>query len=309
MAVYPLTPSQYTKASKEALLAFIKNPAMVARRLAEILSAQEFLSFFLLQMQGLQVQGGAIAIPHDEKIRTDRGTRTVAPGAEYPLTTMSHEQYEFYQTLKEGLATEVTDEEIGRSLRQPIDDAILFLKTEHVFTQDDSAMAVIKSTVQNDLTATGTWADAKVMWKDAERVQMAVRKMRLGFDIDTAVLPGDLYASLKPELVEIMGKDGGLAATSDFPTIAGITWVPDITGSIDAPLFTDRARLGGIAYEEIPSPEYVKVGTLNQAGGQTHVELQTRRAPGSDKTIIQTRNAVVPVVVNPEAGMWIEGAV
>lgn len=160
MAVYPLTPSQYTKASKEALLAFIKNPAMVARRLAEILSAQEFLSFFLLQMQGLQVQGGAIAIPRDEKIRTDRGTRTVAPGAEYPLTTMSHEQYEFYQTLKEGLATEVTDEEIGRSLRQPIDDAILFLKTEHVFTQDDSAMAVIKSTVQNDLTATGTWADA-----------------------------------------------------------------------------------------------------------------------------------------------------
>lgn len=309
MAVYPLTPSQYTKASKEALLAFIKNPAMVARRLAEILSAQEFLSFFLLQMQGLQVQGGAIAIPRDEKIRTDRGTRTVAPGAEYPLTTMSHEQYEFYQTLKEGLATEVTDEEIGRSLRQPIDDAILFLKTEHVFTQDDSAMAVIKSTVQNDLTATGTWADAKVMWKDAERVQMAVRKMRLGFDIDTAVLPGDLYASLKPELVEIMGKDGGLAATSDFPTIAGITWVPDITGSIDAPLFADRARLGGIAYEEIPSPEYVKVGTLNQAGGQTHVELQTRRAPGSDKTIIQTRNAVVPVVVNPEAGMWIEGAV
>ena len=309
MAVYPLTPSQYTKASKEALLAFIKNPAMVARRLAEILSAQEFLSFFLLQMQGLQVQGGAIAIPRDEKIRTDRGTRTVAPGAEYPLTTMSHEQYEFYQTLKEGLATEVTDEEIGRSLRQPIDDAILFLKTEHVFTQDDSAMAVIKSTVQNDLTATGTWADAKVMWKDAERVQMAVRKMRLGFDIDTAVLPGDLYASLKPELVEIMGKDGGFAAISDFPTIAGITWVPDITGSIDAPLFTDRARLGGIAYEEIPSPEYVKVGTLNQAGGQTHVELQTRRAPGSDKTIIQTRNAVVPVVVNPEAGMWIEGAV
>ena len=309
MAVYPLTPSQYTKASKEALLAFITTPAMVARRLAEILSAQEFLSFFLLQMQGLQVQGGAIAIPRDEKIRTDRGTRTVAPGAEYPLTTMSHEQYEFYQTLNEGLATEVTDEEIGRSLRQPIDDAILFLKTEHVFTQDDSAMAVIKSTVQNDLTATGAWADAKVMWKDAERVQMAVRKMRLGFDIDTAVLPGDLYASLKPELVEIMGKDGGLAATSDFPTIAGITWVPDITGSIDAPLFTDRARLGGIAYEEIPSPEYVKVGTLNQAGGQTHVELQTRRAPGSDKTIIQTRNAVVPVVVNPEAGMWIEGAV
>ena len=309
MAVYPLTPSQYTKASKESLLAFIKNPAMVARRLAEILSAQEFLSFFLLQMQGLQVQGGAIAIPRDEKIRTDRGTRTVAPGAEYPLTTMSEEQYEFYQTLKEGLATEVTDEKIGRSLRQPIDDAILFLKTEHVFTQDDAAMAVIKSTVQNDLTATGMWGDAKVMWKDAERVQMAVRKMRLGFDIDTAVLPGDLYAAMKPELIEIMGKDGGLAATSDFPTIAGITWVPDITGSIDAPLFTDRARLGGIAYEEIPSPEYVKVGTPNQQGGQTHVELQTRRAPGSDKTIIQTRNAIVPVVVNPEAGMWIEGAV
>lgn len=309
MAVYPLTPSQYTKASKESLLAFIKSPAMVARRLAEILSAQEFLSFFLLQMQGLEVQGGAIAVPRNEKIRTDRGTSTVAPGAEYKLTTMSPEQYEFYTVLKEGLATEVTDEQIGRSARQPIDDAILFLKTEHIFTQDDSAIAVIKSSVQTELAATGTWNDAKVMWKDAERARMTARKARLGFDLNTAVLPADLYAEMKPELIEIMGKDGGLAATSDFPTIAGVTWVPDVTGSIDAPLFVDRARLGGIAHESIPSPEYVQIGTPNQTGGQTFVELASIREPRADKTILQTRNPIVPVVVNPEAGIWVEGAV
>ena len=303
MPVYPLTSSQQTKATKDQLISFLKSPAQVSRRLGEILAAQEFLSFFLLTMQGLEIKGGAIAIPRGEPLRTDRPARDVAPGAEYPLTTMSREQYEVYTALKKGLSTEVTDEEIGRSARQPIDDAMTFLKTEHIFTQDDVAMAMVKSSVTAELTATSNWTTGKILWKDAERARMKLRQMRLGFEVNTAVLPSDLYTDVLPELVEIMGKDSGIATSGDFPNIGGITWVPDITGSITAPLFTDRQRLGGIAPENIPSPGYVKVGN------GTHVEITTYRKPGSDKTVIQSRNTMVPVVVNPEAAIWVDGAI
>lgn len=198
MPVYPLTSSQQTKATKDQLISFLKSPAQVSRRLGEILAAQEFLSFFLLTMQGLEIKGGAIAIPRGEPLRTDRPARDVAPGAEYPLTTMSREQYEVYTALKKGLSTEVTDEEIGRSARQPIDDAMTFLKTEHIFTQDDVAMAMVKSSVTAELTATSNWTTGKILWKDAERARMKLRQMRLGFEVNTAVLPSDLYTEVLP---------------------------------------------------------------------------------------------------------------
>ena len=116
MKTYPYTPSQMANASATELLAFIKSPTLVARRLSEILAAQQFIGNFLLQGR-YTLQGGALAVPSNEKIRTDRKADTVAPGAEYKLTPLSDEQYEIYTAAKEGLATEVTDEAIGRSLR------------------------------------------------------------------------------------------------------------------------------------------------------------------------------------------------
>lgn len=129
MQTYPLTPSQLATVSATELIAFIKSPTLVARRLGEILQAQQFLGNFLLQGR-FTITGGAIAVPINEVIRTVRGAEVVAPGAEYKLTPMSQEEYEFYSAVKEGLGTEVTDEQIGRLLRQPIDDAFTFLQTD-----------------------------------------------------------------------------------------------------------------------------------------------------------------------------------
>lgn len=300
MKTYPFTPSQLAAASATDLLAFIKSPALVARRLGEILTAQQFIGLFLLQGR-YTLQGGAIAVPSNEKIRTDRKAESVAPGAEYKLTPLSAEQYEVYTASKEGIATEITDEEIGRSLRQPIDDALTLLQTELVFNANELALGVIKSSVTQTLAAGALWTNGKQILKDALRVQAAARKLKLGFSLDTVVLNGEQYAEVIPELLDILPDNDDTARTGAFPTIGGLTWVSSDDDDFTNPMVVDRRRLGGIARETIPSPEYRPVGN------DTGVEIASIREPKADKTRLQARNPHVPVVTNPLAGFVITG--
>jgi hypothetical protein len=300
MLTYPFTPSELTAASAVDLLAFIKSPTLVARRLGEILNAQQFIGNYLLQGR-YTIQGGAIAVPANEKIRTDRKAETVAPGAEYKLTPLSAEEYELYVSMKQGIATEVTDEEVGRSLRQPIDDAFLFLQTELVFDANEIALGVIQSSVTQTVEAGAAWTTGKQILKDALRVQAATRRMKLGYSIDTVVMNGEAYAEVLPELLDILPDNDTTALTGAFPTISGITWIPSDDDQFANPMFLDRRRLGGIAREKIPSPEYRDVG------GDTGVQIATIREPKGDKTRLQARNPHVPVVTNPLAGYVVTG--
>lgn len=300
MQTYPYTPSQLNDASALELLAFLKSPTLVARRLGEILSAQQFLGNYLLSGR-YTVQGGAIAVPVNEKIRTDRESEIVAPGAEYKLTPLSAEQYEIYTAQKDGIATEVTDEEVGRSGRQPIDDAFLLLQTELVFSANETALGVVNSSVTQTLAAGAAWTNGKQILKDALRVQAAARRLKLGYSLDTVVLNGEQYAEVMPELLDVMPDTADNAETGAFPTIAGLTWISSDDDQFADPLVIDRRRLGGIARESIPSPEYRPVGN------DTGVEIAAIREPKADKTRLQARNPHVPVVTNPLAGFHITG--
>lgn len=300
MNIYPYTPSQIGTASATDLLAFIQSPTLLARRLGEILDAQQFLGNFLLQGR-YTMTGGALAVPSNEKIRTDRSAETVAPGAEYKLTPLSAEQYEIYTASKEGIATEIIDEEVGRSLRQPVDDAMLMLQTELVFNANELALGVIQSSITQTLAAGAVWTNGKQVLKDALRVKAAVRRLKLGYSIDTVVLNGEQYASVIPELLEVMPDSDNTAVTGEFPTIAGLTWISSDDDEFAEPLFADRRRLGGIGREVIPSPEYSPVGN------DTGVEIASIREGKADKTRLQARNPHVPVVTNPLAGIIVTG--
>lgn len=300
MQTYPLTQSQLANMSAQDVIAFLKSPTLVARRFGEILQAQQFLGLFLLQKR-FTITGGAIGVPINEVIRAQRGAEVVAPGAEYKLTPMSQEEYEFYSAVKEGLATEITDEQVTRLLRQPVDDAFIFLQTELVFSANEAALGVIASSVTNTVAAGGTWTTAKQVYKDALRVKARTRKQRLGYNIDTVVLPGEQYAEVIPELLDILPKDSGQALTDGFPTIAGMTWLPDDGEDITNPLFMDRRRFGGIAREQIVTPE------MRPVPGDTGVEIGAIREQKAEKTRLQARNVHVPIVTDPLAGFYLTG--
>lgn len=302
MLTYPLTPSQLVNATAQELISFVQNPTLLARRFGEILTAQQFIGLFLLTGRYV-VQGGAIAIPSNEQIRTVRGAEVVNPGADYKLTPLSAEQLEVYTAFKEGLGTEVTDEAVGRLIRQPIDDALTLLATEMVFGANELALGVIRSSVTQTVAASAPWSgtDAgKTILRDALRTQARVRRMKLGFAVDTVVLNGEQYAEVVPDLLDVLPDSDDTARSGAFPTIAGLTWISSDDDEFSDPMFLDRRRLGGIARENIPSPEYRPVG------GDTGVEVATFREK-SDKTRIQVRNAHVPIVTQPRAGFVVTG--
>lgn len=301
MNTYPYTATQAQNLSADDWIAFIKSPTLVQRRFGEILNAQQFIGNYLLSKR-FTMSGGMIAVPANEKLRTDRKAGTVAPGGEYKLTTLSAEQYEIYTSMIEGLATEVTDAEVGRSLRQPIEDALTFLQTELVFDANEIALGVIESSVTRTFASKAAWTNGKEILRAAYRAKALTRKLKLGYSIDTAVIPGEQYADIMPELLDILPKDDRMALGDTFPTIGGITWVPEDGDDLSDPLFIDRRRFGGIAREQIPSPEY------RQIGGDTGVEIaSTRDIKKGDKTTLQARNVHVPVVDNPLAGIYVTG--
>lgn len=300
MAIYPLTQSQLNAVTTAEALAFVKSPTLLARRFAEILSAQEFIGPSLLTGR-YTVQGGAIAVPKNEVIRADRPAETVAPGAEYKLTPLSAEQYDLYMAAKRGLATEVTDEEVGRNQGQPVEKALQLLKTELLFDANALAVGVIASKVTQTLAAGAAWTTGKQIVKDVLRAKAAARKLKLGYNFDTVVLTEDQYAAAMPEVFDMLPNNDPSVVSGNFPNVLGVTWLSTPDADFANPLLVDRQRLGGIAREDIPSPEYRKLDN------GTGVEVASIREPKADKTRIQVRNPHVPVVTNPKAGLFITG--
>ena len=302
MPLYPLTPSQLNNVSVSDALAFIKSPTLMARRLSEILNAQEFIGLSLLTGR-YSMEGGVIAVPKNEVIRADRSAETVAPGAEYKLTPLSKEQYDLYMASKRGLATEVTDEEVGRSKMRPIEDAAQFLKNELLFDANSLALAAITSKVTATIAASAVWntgTPGKVIIKDVLRAQAQAKMLKQGFNIDTVVLPADDYAVVMPEIFDFLQRGSGT-----MPDLLNVAWLSTSDANFTNPLLLDRQRLGGIGREDIPSPEYRQVPDMN--GINIGIELATLREPRADKTRLQARFPHVPVIVNPSAGLFITG--
>jgi len=302
MPLYPLTPSQLNNVSVSDALAFIKSPTLMARRLSEILNAQEFIGLSLLTGR-YSMEGGVVAVPKNEVIRADRSAETVAPGAEYKLTPLSKEQYDLYMASKRGLATEVTDEEVGRSKMRPIEDAAQFLKNELLFDANSLALAAITSKVTATIAASAVWntgTPGKVIIKDVLRAQAQAKMLKQGFNIDTVVLPADDYAVVMPEIFDFLQRGSGT-----MPDLLNVAWLSTSDANFTNPLLLDRQRLGGIGREDIPSPEYRQVPDLN--GINIGIELATLREPRADKTRLQVRFPHVPVIVNPAAGLFITG--
>ena len=304
MPTYPLTQSQLAAATTAQAMAFLKSPTLLARRMSEILAAQEFIGYSLLTGR-YTVEGGAIAVPKNEVIRSDRPAETVAPGAEYKLTPMSAEEYDLYQASKDGLATEVADELIGRQKNQPIEEALQILKVELLVKANAAAIAAIASKVTATIAAGAAWTSGKQIVKDVLRAKGQVRALKLGYDLNTVVLTEAQYAAVMPEVFDMLPDNDPSVISGSFPNVLGLTWLATADANFSNPLLVDRNRLGGIARENIPSPEYAQVPAVN--GVSTGVEVASIRQPNADKTRVQARNAHVPVVVNPAAGVSVTG--
>ncbi len=283
----------------------MKTPSLLARRFKDLVD-EKFIGDYLLTGR-YKVVGGAIAYPlNDLDIYPKDVPEIVAPGSQYPLTQMDSGQLALVQTAKRGIATHVFDEEIARMLLNPVNDALTFLGNAVIKQTDGIALSVIASKV------TATYSTAALPWTGATAVRGIVTSVRLakaqmanlklGLSATDIVLNEAQFEQAMAELLLagiLPRENGNPAVTGEWPTVLGVTWTTSPNTPFTDPLLIDRDRLGGMADEDIPSPEFTR------AAGD--VEVASERLQGRDGYEVRSRRVNVPVVTRPAAGIRITG--
>lgn len=279
----------------------LQNPRVIAKRMAT-LADQKFVADFLLTGR-FKAQGGGIFYETGEQIFAADSSESVAPGSAYPKTVLTQGELAAAKTDKQGLATDITDEKISREGISFVNKGLTRLANTVIRDVDARAMAVISSKVTSTAAATAAWTTAGAILETLESISGS-RADGTGIDLETVLLKPSKYAKVIGLLVNagvLPREQGNIILSGNLPMdLLGYTWVTSPRYTSDNPLFLDREQLGGMADEELDSPEFVKAGSFN-------VETATERVKGQDKYEIRARRVVVPVVTEANAGVTITG--
>lgn len=306
---YPVQPAPVTG---DAALAhrILKEPRTIARRIQD-LSLRRYVADLLLK-EPLEAVGGAIVYESGEEVGTSENPRAVAPGADYPLVSLSDGPANIAKTTKWGQDVDVTDESIARRKMSPVNRAFTRLVNQNVMHVDSVAMSVITTAVTSTTAATAQWATAAT---DAEQILLDVltanaraQQRELGIELDTIVLDPMTYAHVKAKFIAagyVPREAGNPLATgdADFLNVEGLLWVPTPHGMTGNAVLADTDLLGGMADEELQSPGYARAA----ADGRRGVEVKSIRDEDRDKYRLRARRVTVPVVLEPLAAEVITG--
>jgi hypothetical protein len=287
---------------------FLQNPTLVARRL-RTLAEQRFISDSILS-QRIPAPGGSVLYETGEDIYTDTAPLGVAPGAEYPRTSVSHGTASLAKTTKWGSDVEVTDEAISRQLINPVERAFEKLVNHMVKTVDGVAMSAVNSAVTQTTAASASWSSSSaVILRDVLLAKARVAKLNQGFDPDTLVVDDETYAHFLSDstISNLWPRETSATPvqSGSWPLIAGLRVLvsPHVQGggtSNAIAMVLDSRALGGMADENLSGPGYV---STNGVG----VQAKTIRQDEADKWLLRCRRITVPIVLEPAAAWKITG--
>ena len=285
---------------------FLQSPTLVARRLRTLLE-QRYIADALLTGR-FRAEGGSIQYETGETIFTATDPRAVAPGSEYPLTTLGAGTASLAKTVKWGQDALITDEAVARQQMNPVNRALVKLANQNVKYVDSVALAAIASAVTATAAAAADWstATAEQILTDVGLAKANIVALNQGYDPDTVVVD-DInwtYAMIRFAAAGLTARETAsqnVILTGDFPTILGMRWLatPNIPTANTA-LVVDSSQLGGMADEDLGGPGYVNVGGIG-------VQVKTMRDDNEDEWRLRARRVTVPVVVEPAAGRKITG--
>lgn len=297
---YPVKHPEGTLTTAQVHL-LLSNSGVVAKRIASLVD-QKFIADFLLSGR-FSAQGGGIFYETGEEIFAADSPEAVAPGAEYPKTVLTQGEIAAAKTVKWGIESDITDEKIAREGITVVNRALGRLGNTVVKHVDSVAMAVIAAKVTDTAAATAAWATPGVVLETLEAQAAARSELGTGIDLDTVLLKPAKYAKLLGIFIDkgaLPREAGNAAITGNLPVeLYGWTFVTSPHYSSDNPLLLDREQLGGMADEDLGSPDYVHTGTFG-------VETKSDRHR-DDKYEVRARRVTVPVVTEPKAGIAITG--
>ena len=289
---------------------FLNNPTLVARRLRTLLE-QRYISDTILSGR-FTADGGSIQYETGETIFSDDNPRAVAPGSEYPVTTVSSGTASLAKTVNWGQDALVTDAAISRQKMDPVNRALVKLANQNVKYVDSIALSAVSSAVTQTIAAgTGdgsgaaTWVlaatTASDILTDVMYVKATVAALNQGYELDTVVVSDMVYAMVLAKFVAAgyfprENSAANPALTGDFPVIAGLRWLPTPNLPVaNAALVVDSTQLGGMADENLGGPGYVSAGGVG-------VQAKTMRNDETDRWRLRCRRVTVPIVLEPNAG-------
>ncbi|HNF06818.1 MAG TPA: hypothetical protein PL146_15630 [Mycobacterium sp.] len=289
---------------------FLNSPTLVARRL-RTLAEQRFISDVLLSGR-IATTSGSVLYETGESIYSDRAPKSVAPGAEYPLTPISTGDASLAKTVKWGNDAEVTDESIARQMFSPVDKAMTKLVNQTVKTVDGVAMSAIHSAVSQNTACIATWTgggSTPQILRDIARARGKIDALNQGYDPDYLVVDDATYANLVSDasVAALLRRENGAnpVYTGTFPVIDGLTVLrcPNLTnaGTTSAyALIVDSKALGSMVDENLGGPGYVSSDGVG-------IQAKTIREDKNDKWRLRCRRVTVPIVQEPAAAWKITG--
>jgi hypothetical protein len=286
---------------------FLNAPAQVQRRIRD-LALNRFIADVVLSGR-FQVQGGSLLYEQSESQYTSRAPEAVNAGSEYPRASAAPGPAALASVTKWGQDVPITDEHITRFGLTAVNKSLLKV-TNYLIRQVDSlGLAAIAAAVTATQAAVATWpttATANILL-DIELAVAKIVALDQGYEPDYLITTDEGYARIVADRNLLAGmtresRGSTPTETGEFLSIAGL--IPLATNNMPVgvkAIVLDSTMLGGLAYENIESPEY----NGDPANG---VESWTRRDPdANDQWLVRGRRPVVPVVLEPGAGCVITG--
>lgn len=301
MLTYPYAAPSGTLTADE-VHRLLGSPTLVSRRI-RTLAEQRFIADFLLAGR-FTAQGGAVLYEDGQPIFAKDDPESIAPGAEYPLTTVGPGTFAAAPTKKWGEDGEVYDETIARLGIQPVDKTLTGIVNKIVKWVDSVAMGVIGSRV------TATYDSTALAWDSGEKIVQSVLLAKAtgdnqgdgGYNMDTIALTPIQFAKVQGYLIaaNLLPREvGNPVVTGGAINALGLTWTQ--SPWVTAPMLVDRDQLGGMADEDIKSPGYSRIAGVG-------IETKVIRLSGSDDRDgyrPRARRVTVPVVTDSMAAIKI----
>ena len=279
----------------------LSNPTLIAQR-AATLAHQKFIADFLLTGRFSAVGGGIFYETGEELFAAD-SPEAIAPGSAYPKTVLTSGEIAAAKTDKRGIGTDITDEKISREGISYVNKGLVRLANTVIQDVDTRAMAVIASKVTSTAAASAAWTTPGAVLETLV-TQQGLRGDGTGIDLSVVALKPPKFAKLVGILVDADAfprEQANIVLSGNLPFNAlGFTWVTSPNYLSDNPMFVDTEQLGGMADEDLGSPEFVR-------SAESLVEVSSIRSQGLDKWELRARRVTVPVVTEPNAGVIITG--
>lgn len=302
MPTYPAPPPTIV-GDVEIINRFLNSPTDVQRRLREV-TLNRFLLDFIFPGK-IEASGGAILYEIGEGQYLAKDPEAVNPGAQYPRATETRGTAAIAAVKKWGEDVPLTDENIKRMKGLALNRTMTKLGNTLIKKIDGVGMAAAGAAITLTQTQTAAWDNAladpflDVMLADAQ-----VTALDEGFEPDTLVMTDILYARMvaNQKVINGLSRESANTVTSsgEVLVIAGKTLVRSnrLPAGVDR-LLIDREQFGALGYEDLESPEY-------EGDPANGIETWARRDPAAnDSWLLRGRRPVVPIVLEPNAGIKI----